>query len=199
MLYILEKHVNTIEIQRSEFITVLIPITSNEEVKGILDALRKEYPKATHYCYAYVLDSYVKFSDDGEPSGTAGKPMLGVLTSKNMNKILAVVIRYFGGIKLGAGGLLRAYVNSVSSALDNAKLYKKKVLDLVRLDVPYKYNETLFYYLNKNNFSIKNRVFDSEIHVDVLHESINKEEINEMFNGNVKISFLGKEEIFVRI
>ena len=120
MYYILDRVVNEIGISRSNFITLLIPITSTIEVKGILESLKKEYPKATHYCYAYVIDNYVKFSDDGEPQGTAGKPMLGVLESKKINNVLAVVIRYFGGIKLGAGGLLIAYVNSVSNAIEKS-------------------------------------------------------------------------------
>ena len=199
MYYILEKTVNEIEVSRSSFITLLIPITSSEEVKGILDEVRKEYPKATHYCYSYVLDNYVKFSDDGEPSGTAGKPMLGVLTSRNMNNVLAIVIRYFGGIKLGAGGLLRTYVSSVVTALEKATLYEKKLLDVVLLKVPYKYNESLFYYLNKNNFVVKNKEFTDKIYVTVSKENIDFNEINQVFNGTVEVEYLPKEEVFVKI
>ena len=199
MNYILEKTVNTLEIQRSEFITVLCPINTQDEAKNILDELRKSYPKATHYCYAYILESYMKFSDDGEPSGTAGKPMLGVLQSKNISNVLAVVIRYFGGIKLGAGGLLRAYVNSVSSALDRAILYEKKLLDVAVLEVPYKYNDSLFYYLNKNNYVIKKKEFLDAIYVEVSKELINEKELLELFSGNIKIDYKQKEEVFVKI
>lgn len=199
MYYILDKTKNEIEISRSNFITLLIPITSSNEVKGILESLRKDYPKATHYCYAYVVDNYVKFSDDGEPSGTAGKPMLGVLESKKMNNLLAVVIRYFGGIKLGAGGLLRAYVSSVSSALEKAIIYEKKALDVIKLSVPYKYNDALFYYLNKENFVIKNREFIDKIYVTVSKENINIDELNEVFNGNIELNFLDKEEVYVKV
>ena len=199
MYYILDRVVNEIEISRSNFITLLIPITSSTEVKGILESLKKEYPKATHYCYAYVIDNYVKFSDDGEPQGTAGKPMLGVLESKKINNVLAVVIRYFGGIKLGAGGLLRAYVNSVSNAIEKASIYEKKELDVIKLTVPYKYNESLFYYLNKENFVVKGKEFIDKIYVTVSKENMNIEEINEVFNGNVEIEYLPKEEVFVKV
>ena len=125
--------------------------------------------------------------------------MLGVLESKKINNVLAVVIRYFGGIKLGAGGLLRAYVNSVSNAIEKASVYEKKELDVIKLTVPYKYNESLFYYLNKENFVVKEKEFIDKIYVTVSKEDMNIEEINEVFNGNVEIEYLPKEEVFVKV
>ena len=125
--------------------------------------------------------------------------MLGVLESKKINNVLAVVIRYFGGIKLGAGGLLRAYVNSVSNAIEKASIYEKKELDVIKLTVPYKYNESLFYYLNKENFVVKGKEFIDKIYVTVSKENMNIEEINEVFNGNVEIEYLPKEEVFVKV
>ena len=108
---------NEIIINKSKFITYLYKIENEDGAKDIINYLKKEYKDATHHCYAYVTDNIKRFSDDKEPSGTAGMPILNVIESNNLNNVLVVVIRYFGGIKLGAGGLLRAYTNSVSNAL----------------------------------------------------------------------------------
>ena len=109
----------TYTINKSKFITKLYKIETEDEATNILDNLRREYKDATHVCYAYIVDNIKRMSDDGEPGGTAGIPILNVLENNNLNYILAVVIRYFGGIKLGAGGLVRAYSNSVSETLKN--------------------------------------------------------------------------------
>ena len=112
-------------IQKSKFITKLFRIENEDEATYILTKLKHEYSDATHICYAYIVDNIKRFNDDGEPSGTAGIPILNVLENNNLNYILAVVIRYFGGIKLGAGGLVRAYSNSVSNLVkDNIVEYK---------------------------------------------------------------------------
>ncbi len=198
MYYILNKYINEVEISRSKFISILVPITSSNDVVGIIDEIKKEYSKANHYCYAYVIDNYMKYSDDGEPNQTAGKPMLGVLLSKKMNNVLVVVVRYFGGIKLGAGGLLRAYVNSASLVIEKAQLYEKKLLDVILLSVPYKYNKNLFYFLEKNEFIIKNKEFEDKINVIVSKENIDINDIKMYFNGNIDIEYLNKEEVYVK-
>lgn len=119
MKSIKEKSISELEIQKSKFITVLYPLHNIEEVKEALLEAKKEFPNATHYCYAYVLDQNERCSDDGEPSKTAGMPMLNVLKMQDYQHILAIVVRYFGGIKLGAGGLVRAYTKAVTTALEN--------------------------------------------------------------------------------
>ena len=98
-----------LEIKKSKFISKLYRVNNIEDVNNILSSLRKEYSDATHHCYAYIINNSKKSSDDGEPGGTAGIPILQVLDKNNLNYVLCVVIRYFGGIKLGAGGLVRAY------------------------------------------------------------------------------------------
>ena len=113
MYSIKETTKNTIEIKKSKFITILYRINNVEEVNTILYKVSSKYSDATHVCYAYILNNIEKCSDNGEPSGTAGLPILNVLKKKNLTNILAIVIRYFGGIKLGAGGLVRAYSNSI--------------------------------------------------------------------------------------
>ena len=115
------------EEKNSEFLTFLHPVTSREEAMAHVDAYRKQYPDAAHVCWAYVIGNTRQpqtqaFSDDGEPSGTAGKPMLHVLTERDVGNSLAVVVRYFGGVKLGAGGLVRAYSGAVSAAVNIAQL-----------------------------------------------------------------------------
>lgn len=111
-------------INKSKFITKLYRIESEDEVTNILAVLKKEYKDATHICYGYIVGNTKRFNDDGEPGGTAGMPILNVLENNKLDYILGVVIRYFGGIKLGAGGLVRAYSNSVSETLkDNITEY----------------------------------------------------------------------------
>lgn len=104
-------------IEKSKFITKLYSIDSFDEIGAILNEVKKEYKDATHHCYAYIYEEKKHFSDDGEPGGTAGMPILNVLESNSLDHILCVVIRYFGGIKLGAGGLVRAYTKGTVNAL----------------------------------------------------------------------------------
>ncbi len=108
-----------LEIKKSKFIGLYFPVKSQDEVVEILNNLKKEHKKATHICYAYRLINPFseKAFDDGEPSGTAGKPILNVLQKQDKKDTLLVVVRYFGGIKLGAGGLVRAYSKTASETL----------------------------------------------------------------------------------
>lgn len=110
----------TLEINKSKFLAYKHNLNSIDEVKDILNLLKKEHKKAKHFCYAYVFNKDIvseKCSDDGEPSGTAGYPILNVIKKKNLENILVVVVRYFGGIKLGAGGLTRAYTKACAGVL----------------------------------------------------------------------------------
>lgn len=108
---------NEIIIKKSKFITKLYNIEDVNEISPIIEELKKEYKKATHICFAYIVNGQEKAVDDGEPSGTAGRPILNVLQKRKENNKLIVVIRYFGGVKLGAGGLVRAYTKSASEIL----------------------------------------------------------------------------------
>lgn len=110
------------EIKKSRFIGKLFKVRDFSEVEAILSKLRHEYSDATHICYAYRINDGAKFFDDGEPGGTAGLPMMKILNKRDLNLILAVVIRYFGGIKLGSGGLVRAYSSSISELVKESKL-----------------------------------------------------------------------------
>lgn len=110
-----------IEIKKSRFLAWVEPIADASAAKARIEALRRQYPDARHVCFAFYVQGNSGMSDDGEPSGTAGKPMFNVLNHKNLVNVLAVVVRYFGGIKLGAGGLSRAYGGAVSQALESAE------------------------------------------------------------------------------
>ena len=127
-------------IKKSRFIATLVPVRTVAEADAEIAALRKRYWDARHNCVALVVGSHAdqqRSSDDGEPSGTAGVPMLEVLRQRHLTDLVAVVTRYFGGILLGAGGLVRAYSSAVSEALDAARLVRRRVLTAVTLDVPH--------------------------------------------------------------
>ncbi len=108
-----------IEIKKSKFIGLYYEVTNIDEVKNILEVLKKEHKKARHMPYAYKIGNTAKKSDDKEPSNTAGLPIYNIIERKNLNNCLIVVIRYFGGIKLGAGGLIRAYSEAANQATLN--------------------------------------------------------------------------------
>lgn len=122
--------------KNSEFLTFLHPVSNREQAMQWVEQYRQRYPDANHVCWAYIIGNTRQpqtqaFSDDGEPGGTAGKPMLHVLTERELGNCLAVVVRYFGGVKLGAGGLVRAYSNAVSQAVAKAELmYVSPTIDL---------------------------------------------------------------------
>lgn len=139
MKSILKKVITTIEIQKSKFICLLLPIQTIEDVKIELEKAKEEYKGATHYCYAYIYNQVKRFSDDGEPGGTAGMPILKVLENQELNHVIAIVVRYFGGIKLGAGGLVRAYTNSVVESISNSQ--KIELIYGKRIELTFPYNQ----------------------------------------------------------
>ena len=140
-MYTINKNIeHEIIIKNSRFITILIKINNKEDITKNLEKCKVNYPRATHYCYAYKLEETIKkSSDDGEPSGTAGLPMLNVLDKENITNILAIVIRYFGGIKLGAGGLIRAYAKSVKEALN--EIEKNELVPAILCEITFPYTK----------------------------------------------------------
>ena len=121
MKTIKEEKENEIVINKSKFIGIITKVETIDEVKDKLKEIKKKYKGATHYCYAYIINGYQKCSDDKEPSGTAGIPILNILKTNELNYILCTVVRYFGGIKLGAGGLVRAYSYSAKEVLNKCE------------------------------------------------------------------------------
>ena len=141
------------------------------EVNEKIDALKAKYKDATHYCYSYIIDNIKRFNDDKEPSHTAGMPILNVLESKNLNYVLAVVIRYFGGIKLGAGGLVRAYTNAVSNTISNEFIIPIKKMLKKRITFDYSYINKVNYILKENKITYKE--FDKDVIYDFTYEEGN--------------------------
>ena len=140
MYTILENNINEIVINNSRFITHLYKVYDINDIDNYLNKVKALYKDATHYCYGYIIDNKIKFSDDGEPSSTAGVPIIEVLKKRKINYVLAIVVRYFGGIKLGSNGLIRAYSSSVAKALDNSELV---LLEKgYNVDIVFTYNES---------------------------------------------------------
>ncbi len=139
-------------IKKSRFICVLMPLNQMQDIDTGRDEVRQKYPGANHYCFAYRLrqDGSIleRCSDDGEPGGTAGWPMLNVLTQNDLENIMAIVIRYFGGTLLGTGGLVKAYTQSVQSALDKARIISMEYSQKVMLTLDYSYYGILANYLS---------------------------------------------------
>lgn len=123
-MHVLSEYTNTLIINKSKFICFINKCTSEKEYKEYTSSIRKKYYDADHVCSALICGDTRRSSDDGEPSGTAGKPILNILERNHMNNTCALVVRYFGGIKLGAGGLIHAYGDSVKECLAKAKLYE---------------------------------------------------------------------------
>lgn len=140
---------NTIIIKKSEFVTTLIPCYHKEEIKDYIDLYSDE--NATHNCYAYIVENLEKANDDGEPSQTAGLPMLNVLQKQGLSNIIAIVTRYFGGIKLGAGSLTRAYSQSVAQALLEAHIIETEPVDLYEIVLDYHFTKKYEHLMKMNN------------------------------------------------
>lgn len=122
MLTVKERYIKTTEVMGSKFIAILLPLNDDSLFKGILNEVKKEFNKARHYVYAYRVGQKSKSNDDSEPKGTAGRPLLELLHKKGMNNCAIIVVRYFGGTKLGAGRLLRTYVASGVNVINVAEL-----------------------------------------------------------------------------
>lgn len=170
-------------INKSKFIVCLIKLNELDVDKEI-NELKKIYKSATHYCYAYIFKNYEKCSDNGEPSGTAGIPILNVLKKNNLNDILCVVIRYFGGIKLGAGGLVRAYSNTVSETIKESIIIENIEYKTLNLEFSYDLLKEIEYILK--DYSIQ-KDFGEKINFKV---NIEYNKIDEIIN---KINNISKD------
>lgn len=146
---------NELVIKNSRFITLLYRVQKEEEILPLLKQARFDYPKATHYTYAYRIEKVEKSSDDGEPGGTAGMPILNVLQKQELTNILAIVIRYFGGIKLGAGGLVRAYSKSCQEALLQTEILSLVPAYKVKIVTDYSKEKDLNHLLQKEKIEEK--------------------------------------------
>lgn len=187
---ILDEYINEIEINKSRFICFLKRIETDEDAKEYLKSIRRIHPKATHHCSAILIsDEVQRSSDDGEPAGTAGVPMLEVLRKRKMELIVAVVVRYFGGVMLGAGGLIRAYSKSVSTALDNCTIYDVIMLNSYKILFSYEYIDKIEYLLKEELITEKN--YDVDVSYSFSSNNITLiNKISEITNGQAIIEEL---------
>lgn len=188
---------NEFEIEKSRFICYLNRAFNEEEAKAYILRIKKLHPNATHHCSAFLIGEHSELqrsNDDGEPSGTAGVPMLESLRINKMNDVVAVVVRYFGGIKLGAGGLIRAYSKSVSEAIKLAPLTDKVLTYKYSLTFSYDLIGKLDYFLAHHDTEILNKEYDER--VTYLYRSRSddlNDAIQEIASGSAVIIFLGEE------
>ena len=186
-------------VNKSEFITYLQRVETEDEAKDFIEDIKKLHPKATHHCQAFIIDENIQRSnDDGEPSGTAGLPMLEILRKKNMELIAAVVVRYYGGIMLGAGGLIRAYSKGVNDALNKCDIYQ--VLDMMKfkVTVDYQYADQIEFLLN--DLTILEKEYDMKVSFIFLSETDQlNEKILELTRGTAEIESFDAVEIEVKI
>lgn len=155
----------------SKFLAFAYPVATVEEVKAHLDRLRKEYFDARHHCYAYILGAdkaVYRANDDGEPSGTGGRPIHGQLLSKDVTDTLVVVVRYFGGVLLGASGLANAYKTAARDALDNATIVEKTVDVGYRLRFEYALMNDVMRLLKEQGLAPRNQQFEMDCRLDVF-------------------------------
>ena len=168
----------TIEITKSIFHSIMRHVDNVDDAKAFFQEIREEYPNATHYCTAYVIGKngeYGHYNDDGEPSGTAGMPMFDVLRKNDLTNVAVVVVRYFGGIKLGAGGLVRAYSKSVSENLRVAEIID--IIEYKFIKLSFDYSLLKLIERNLEDAEIVSRHFDLDVTLFIKTPSTNVEKI----------------------
>ena len=194
------------EIKKSRFICHAKRVYSEEEARDFITAIKKEHYKATHNCSAFIVgerSEIKRTSDDGEPSGTAGVPMLGVLENHNLTNVCVVVTRYFGGIKLGAGGLIRAYAGSVALAVKEIGIIEIKEQAGISIQMSYAQYQEYGNFLKENNLIELETNFtekvDTMIFIDKEKKDGIKADLIEFFNGKVTLTDKGLREVEVPV
>ncbi|QRR96818.1 YigZ family protein [Streptococcus anginosus] len=194
------------EIKKSRFICHIKRVTTEEEARNFIQAVKKEHYKATHNCSAFILGEQSEIkrsSDDGEPSGTAGVPMLGVLENHQLTNVCAVVTRYFGGIKLGAGGLIRAYAGNVALAIKEIGIVHIKEQLGLRLTLSYSQYQELPNFLKAKQLQEQDTAFTDQVQTTIFVDKDDKdsviESLIELFNGKIDIVEQGLRKVEVPI
>ena len=184
--------------KKSRFIGRVWPVQSEEEALEKIQLMKKQHYDATHHCRAYIIrDGAVRFSDDGEPGGTAGMPMLQVLQREGLYNIVCVVTRYFGGILLGAGGLVRAYTKGAKIAVDAAGKSMKRVWTVLYVPCPYTYYERVKLEVAAFGGIIRTTDFGSEVELEILMPEAQAQpfldRLTDMSAANIEGMETGKE------
>ena len=194
------------EIKKSRFICHAKRVYSEEEARDFITAIKKEHYKATHSCSAFIIgerSEIKRTSDDGEPSGTAGVPMLGVLENHNLTNVCVVVTRYFGGIKLGAGGLIRAYAGSVALAVKEIGIIEIKEQAGIAIQMSYTQYQEYSNFLKEHDLMELETNFTDQVYTMIYVDKEEKENIKaalvEFFNGKVTLTDQGLREVEVPV
>ena len=183
-----------INVKKSQFICHLFPTKTKKESKEIILKVNEQYSDATHNCTAYIVSDGEGFDDDGEPGGTAGKPMINVLRKNDLHNVTAIVTRYFGGIKLGAGGLVRAYSKSVLEAINEAEILEVELYDVYTLIFEYSDIKLVDGEVRNNNLEVTNKDYSDKVTYDVVSKDFRDiEKIFEKYSGKISTNFKNKE------
>jgi uncharacterized YigZ family protein len=189
--------IGEIEVKRSRFIAEVFYIEDESIAKEKIDEIKKKYFDAKHHVFSYKIDNLERFSDDGEPQGTAGTPLLDIIKKRNLNNILVVVTRYFGGTLLGTGGLVKAYSDAFTLALENAKIVNKTNGIEYEIVANYENLEKIKYICQNNNITIKNIEYGEKITItltsikesyEALKQNYNLIENSKITNENIVIN-----------
>ncbi len=163
-----KEYSSEIEINKSRFLGYAKSVSSQDDAENFILNLRTKFSDARHVCFAYKLNSTAKLSDDGEPSGTAGKPILSVIENKGLENVVVVVVRYFGGVKLGAGGLLRAYVESATKTLDLAPKVQWESATLGNLTLSFSEYQKFLHSVSNRKIQILSADFSDSVRLSVV-------------------------------
>ena len=185
--------------KKSKFIGSLCPVKTEEEAIAFIQSIKAQHPQARHHVYAYILrkDNTMRYSDAGEPSGTGGQPMLGVLRREELTDVCVVTTRYFGGILLGAGGLVRAYTKGAKIAVDAAGKSMKRVWSVLYMPIPYTFYERIKLEVAAFGGIIRDTQFGAEIELEILVAAPKTQSfldrITDMTSGTVEGMEIGQE------
>ncbi|MEF2615017.1 YigZ family protein [Faecalibacillus faecis] len=190
---------HTLIIKKSEFICTLIPLNDENKINEIIDFYKEKYKDATHNCIAYLVGTKERANDDGEPSGTAGLPMLNVLKKQELSNIIAIVTRYFGGIKLGAGGLTRAYSQAVAEALKEANIVEKHLIDVYDVSLDYSFTKKFEHLLKVNAIDCINKEYSDQVTYRLYIDDLSFfDTIQELTSNRYTKEFIKKEYVPVK-
>ena len=183
-----------INVKKSQFICSLFPTKTKKESKEIIQKLNEQYSDATHNCTAYIASDGEGFDDDGEPGGTAGKPMINVLRKNELHNVTAVVTRYFGGIKLGAGGLVRAYSKSVLEAIGEAEIVEIEEYSVYKITFEYSDIKIADSEVRNNQLTVIDKEYSDKVSYDIVsRDNRDIEKIFEKYSGKISVSFENKQ------
>ena len=183
-----------INIKKSQFICAIYPTKNKKESKEIIQKINQKYSDATHNCTAYIVGDGEGFDDDGEPGGTAGKPMINVLRKNELHNVTAIVTRYFGGIKLGAGGLVRAYSKSVMEAIGEADIVEIEEYDVYELIFEYSDIKIVDTEVRNNSLETIDKDYSDKVYYQVVSkDNRDIEKIFKKYLRKISIKFKNKQ------